>query len=67
MATDEAVAKELENFEAETQEITKEIEAYARKLWAPAWNKRREIVKKIPNFWSQAVSLLSSFGRLSVI
>lgn len=53
--SDEAIQKELIAHEKEMEAARRDIEAYTRKTLAPLWNKRREVVKKIPNFWGQAV------------
>lgn len=57
MSLDESILKELNEINEETEKVSAQIEAYTRKLMTPVWNKRREVVKKIPNFWTHAVSL----------
>lgn len=41
----------------ETMKVGEEVSAFQRKLMGPIWYKRREMVKKIPNFWGQTVSI----------
>ncbi|KAF7727281.1 hypothetical protein EC973_007797 [Apophysomyces ossiformis] len=62
MATDEAIRKELIALEEETDKINNDVQAYTRKLMKPVWEKRREIVKKIPNFWAEVLGNHSFFS-----
>ncbi|KAG2201500.1 hypothetical protein INT46_007773 [Mucor plumbeus] len=41
--------------EEETMKAAEQVQAYQRKLMDPIWHKRRELVKKIPNFWGTAI------------
>ncbi|CEP15165.1 hypothetical protein [Parasitella parasitica] len=41
--------------EEETMKANEQVQAYQRKLMDPIWHKRRELVKKIPNFWGTAI------------
>lgn len=41
--------------EEETMKAAEQVQAYQRKLMDPIYHKRRELVKKIPNFWGTAV------------
>lgn len=41
--------------EEETMKAAEQVQAYQRKVMEPIYHKRRELVKKIPNFWGTAV------------
>ncbi|KAL1928874.1 hypothetical protein VTP01DRAFT_2660 [Rhizomucor pusillus] len=62
MSLDESILKELNEINEETEKVSAQIEAYTRKLMTPVWNKRREVVKKIPNFWTHAIGNSAMFG-----
>lgn len=53
----EKLNDELTAIMAKEAEIQKQVQTYQRKLMDPIWTERRELVKQIPNFWSDAVSL----------
>ncbi|CAO3638256.1 unnamed protein product [Mucor fragilis] len=41
--------------EEETMKAAEQVQAYQRKVMEPIYHKRRELVKKIPNFWGTAI------------
>ncbi|KAG2227082.1 hypothetical protein INT45_003812 [Circinella minor] len=53
--SEEVINKELAALNEETLKAGKEVEQFTRKLMIPIWNKRRDVIKKIPNFWTQAI------------
>ncbi|KAI8992125.1 hypothetical protein BDF20DRAFT_88533 [Mycotypha africana] len=53
MSAEEAFTDDLMVLEEEAMKVSEQVQAYHRKLMAPIWEKRREMVKKIPNFWNQ--------------
>ncbi|KAI9253852.1 hypothetical protein BDA99DRAFT_519162 [Phascolomyces articulosus] len=53
--SEEVINKELSALQEDTLKVGKEVEQYTRKLMIPIWNKRRDVIKKIPNFWTQAM------------
>lgn len=59
MSYQEDLNSEFAVIEEETLQVMDQVHAYQRKLLAPVWNKRREIVKKIPGFWAQTVKTLT--------
>ena len=62
--SEEVITKELAALNEQTLKAGKEVEQFTRKLMIPIWNKRREVIKKIPNFWTQAVNDQSFFYLL---
>lgn len=58
MSSEEAINKQLTKLQEETDKVDREVHAYMRQKMAPIWNKRRDIVKQIPNFWTRVVSSL---------
>ena len=62
--SEEVINKELAALNEETLKAGKEVEQFTRKLMIPIWNKRRDVIKKIPNFWTQAVRDLFSLFSL---
>ncbi|KAI9023862.1 hypothetical protein CLU79DRAFT_701064 [Phycomyces nitens] len=59
--TEEALIKLNE----ETEKIQDEVQAYSRKLMRPTWDKRREIVKNIPDFWPTALGNSPLFNNVT--
>ncbi|KAI8370202.1 hypothetical protein BD560DRAFT_396677 [Blakeslea trispora] len=55
MSIEEAIIDDFNVIQEETFEVIQQVEAYQRKLMAPIYHKRREIVKKIPQFWSHSM------------
>lgn len=58
MSSEEAINKQLIELQEETDKADREVHAYMRQKMVPIWNKRRGIVKQIPNFWTRVVSSL---------
>jgi hypothetical protein len=56
--SDEKLGNELAALEAKEIAIQKQVQELHRKLMVPVWVERREMVKQIPNFWSEVVSRL---------
>ncbi|ORX48806.1 hypothetical protein DM01DRAFT_1409711 [Hesseltinella vesiculosa] len=56
MSNEEKVNNQLIDLSKEEDDIHDKVLDYQRQLMTPLWNKRREIVKQIPNFWSEAIS-----------
>lgn len=56
MSSEEAINKQLVELQEETEKTERELQAHMRNKMAPIWNKRRDIVKQIPNFWTRVVS-----------
>ncbi|KAI8097752.1 uncharacterized protein BX664DRAFT_356962 [Halteromyces radiatus] len=54
--SDEKISKEIMALETKEAEIAKKVQDYHRKLMTPIWDERRELVKQIPNFWSEVIS-----------
>ncbi len=57
MSSEDIINDDLMVLEEETMKVAEEVAAYQRKLMAPIWEKRSHMVKKIPGFWGQAVSI----------
>lgn len=55
---------ELRVIQEETEKAREQLAIQERKLMVPIWEKRREIVKKIPNFYATAVSKIISIPDL---
>ncbi|KAI9365834.1 hypothetical protein BD770DRAFT_377350 [Pilaira anomala] len=62
MSVEDYINDQFQVLEEETFKVAEEVSAYQRKLMEPVWYKRREIVKKIPNFWSQTIGNSPLFG-----
>ena len=58
MSSEEAINKQIVEIQEETDKAEREIQAHMRNKMAPIWNKRRGVVKQIPNFWTRVVSNL---------
>ncbi|KAI9312180.1 hypothetical protein BX666DRAFT_1866556 [Dichotomocladium elegans] len=62
MASEEEINNQLMELHKETAKIDRDIQNQLRKLMIPIWNKRRAIVKQIPNFWGRvALGNLTDF------
>jgi template-activating factor I len=57
MSDDEATQNALLELDKESDAVDQQVAAYQRKLMIPIWNKRREVLKKIPSFWGRVVSI----------
>ncbi|CDS08903.1 hypothetical protein LRAMOSA10264 [Lichtheimia ramosa] len=55
MSSEEAINKQLIELQEETDKADREVHAYMRQKMVPIWNKRRGIVKQIPNFWTRVI------------
>ncbi|KAI9483159.1 MAG: hypothetical protein EXX96DRAFT_499081 [Benjaminiella poitrasii] len=62
MSTEDILNDELMVLDEETMKVAEQVQAYQRKLMTPIWEKRREMVKKIPNFWGQVLGNSPLFG-----
>ncbi|KAI9302493.1 hypothetical protein BJ944DRAFT_167175 [Cunninghamella echinulata] len=51
----EKINEELTALANKENEISQQVQAYHRNLLKPLWDERREIVKGIPNFWSEVL------------
>ncbi|ORY98350.1 hypothetical protein BCR42DRAFT_430348 [Absidia repens] len=60
--SDDKINESILALETKEDEIQKQVEVYHRKLMAPLWKERREIVKGIPNFWASAISSAPMFN-----
>ncbi|KAI8059564.1 hypothetical protein BC940DRAFT_313413 [Gongronella butleri] len=54
--SDERIANELMSLENEQEAVHEKCLEYQRKLMKPLWEKRRDIVKNIPNFWAEVIT-----------
>jgi template-activating factor I len=61
MSLEDIISDQFLVLEEETMKVAEEVQAYQRKLMEPVWYKRREMVKKIPGFWGQAVKFCTYF------
>lgn len=61
MSVEDLINDDFAILDEETLKVSEEISAIQRKLMEPIWYKRREMVKKIPNFWGQTVSAFFFF------
>ncbi|ORZ15371.1 hypothetical protein BCR42DRAFT_52500 [Absidia repens] len=52
----EQLNDELASLLAKESDIQNQVQVYQRKMMEPLWKERRELAKKIPNFWSDAIS-----------
>ncbi|CAO3592995.1 unnamed protein product [Absidia cylindrospora] len=50
----EQLNDELASLMAKEADIQNQVQVYQRKMMEPLWKERRELAKKIPNFWSDA-------------
>lgn len=57
MSYQENINDEFTAILEESMQVAEQVQAYNRKLMAPVWHKRRELVKKIPGFWGQTVNI----------
>lgn len=55
MSVEDLISDDFLVLDEETMKVAEDVQAYQRKLMDPVWYKRREMVKKIPGFWGQAV------------
>ncbi|KAL9557252.1 hypothetical protein MBANPS3_001483 [Mucor bainieri] len=55
MSTDDLLNDTFNVLEEETMKVAEQVQAYQRKLMDPIYHKRRELIKKIPNFWGTAI------------
>ncbi|KAL0088230.1 hypothetical protein J3Q64DRAFT_1724639 [Phycomyces blakesleeanus] len=62
-ALDEKTEEALMKLNEETEKVNEKVQAYSRKLMRPTWDKRREIVKNIPDFWPTAVGNCPLFSN----
>ncbi|KAI7904008.1 uncharacterized protein BX663DRAFT_506099 [Cokeromyces recurvatus] len=62
MSAEDVLNDELMVLEEETMKVAEQVQAYQRKLMTPIWEKRREMVKKIPGFWGQVLGNSPLFG-----
>ncbi|KAI9496462.1 hypothetical protein BDB00DRAFT_758242 [Zychaea mexicana] len=53
--SEEVINQEFANIQEEAQKAARQVELYTRKLMVPIWEKRRDTIKKIPGFWTQAI------------
>lgn len=67
MSVEDLINDDFAILDEETLKVSEEISAIQRKLMEPIWYKRREMVKKIPNFWGQTVSAFFSFKKIKII
>lgn len=64
MSGNDNLEDELRVIQEETEKAREQLAIQERKLMMPIWEKRREIVKKIPNFYATAVSKIKSIPNL---
>ncbi|KAG1250984.1 hypothetical protein G6F68_012516 [Rhizopus microsporus] len=57
MSAEDIIEDQFQILQEETAKAMEQVQAYQHKMMTPVWEKRREIVKNIPNFWGQAVNL----------
>ncbi|KAG1436191.1 hypothetical protein G6F56_013663 [Rhizopus delemar] len=55
MSIEDSVRNQLEALDKETENVMKDVMTYQRRLYVPIWEKRREMGRKIPNFWGIAI------------
>ncbi|KAI9266002.1 hypothetical protein BY458DRAFT_512795 [Sporodiniella umbellata] len=55
MSIEDNVESKLQALDEESIKVMEEVQVYQRQLFIPIWEKRRETVKKIPNFWGTAI------------
>ncbi|CAO3669123.1 unnamed protein product [Rhizopus stolonifer] len=55
MSIEDIVENQLEALDKETENVMKDVMTYQRRLYVPIWEKRREMGRKIPNFWGIAI------------
>ncbi|KAI7868361.1 hypothetical protein BDF14DRAFT_1795717 [Spinellus fusiger] len=65
MSFDKETEQALIDISRETEKAHEEAQTFVRKLLKPTWEKRREIVKNIPNFWAQAVGSSPLFNMMT--
>ncbi|EIE85189.1 hypothetical protein RO3G_09899 [Rhizopus delemar RA 99-880] len=54
MSAEDIIEDQFHILQEETAKAMEQVQAYQHKMMTPVWEKRREIVKNIPNFWGQA-------------
>lgn len=55
-ADEDIIEDQFQIIQEESIKALEQVQLYQRKVMTPIWEKRREIVKSIPNFWSTAVN-----------
>ncbi|KAG0739365.1 hypothetical protein G6F57_006337 [Rhizopus arrhizus] len=55
MSAEDIIEDQFQILQEETAKAMEQVQAYQHKMMTPVWEKRREIVKNIPNFWGQAI------------
>jgi len=61
MSSEDIIEEQLQSLQQEASEVMEKVQVYQRKVMTPVWEKRREMIKKIPGFWGTAVSNLIEF------
>jgi hypothetical protein len=66
MISDE-IQQQLERIGKDTSDADRQLFIQRNKLMKPIYAKRREILKKVPNFWGTAVSIPTPYYATSVL
>ncbi|KAG1462856.1 hypothetical protein G6F56_005425 [Rhizopus delemar] len=62
-ADEDIIEDQFQIIQEESIKALEQVQLYQRKVMTPIWEKRREIVKSIPNFWSTAIGNCTLFSE----